>query len=1098
MSTDDSVSEDVSSSGALGHCPVNADGDGGKDSETSLVSSEGTSAPGLSVSEDRLTTSHTTGGTVQCKTIDTPVLKNIRNLCLSPEVYGHGKNLPFINPSSIETLRALVQEIRSSGETNPEIWKDCESRWLHLFQLVEKQYQEQILAQQEQYQCQIQLIQDEIKALVQIQNRQGSFLPHKTFLDVEDDTLPTFSIDDQNLGVQTVTTEEPAATVLSSGYGTMFSWKTGFMNSSPENRESESQKKFKKSLNTDDKTSRVNKSPWKHSSTKKPGAERISQQKNQQLTSGVHQQLTSWAQMNKLRQKKNKALPNAEQCLKHVEPDQQFKLHSDSPDQNQAGGLRRSDSLISEASGLTYWRLHENDLYHPLPESFDSGVHLLKEASMGYQSQLSLKEIYCNKQEADFKRVDQDGSCKSTSSSLQPQVFDTAVTTRHSDCTSGFTSPSHFSSPSFSTPSHPGLRAQTPLTPDSHNPVEADCISDASSVCTARDSPLKLQDQWTLFPPPAPHHNFQHNSPVHSEREHHTHGSGSVDDPVVLSLLRQNLREKHARHVADLKAYYESEIKHLSDKLRLSNLPKDLEKTNQALSERCKHLEKALADATSRIQELEANNSSLEKKITEWSERYAVAGATVKALQKKVEENKRSAKEKDTLAAKLRSRVQQLEEEAEKAQRDAEEKKTKREREYKMLQDLLGEYDSLAKKHEGLKNNLMSTDNKLVDAYGEISELKRIISKLESQVKQLDHESQARVRYSAHSNTKPSGAGLFHHPDLLMSPTKRNAQPDVIYSYSHSPIEQMSDGTKSFLTKQSANSPFDCENVLSANEFTADITTSERLKNENNELQEVSRKPASNVLTPVMRALIELEETRATQSRAPWLECSKSTVGFVERRLKAPLQEQDKGRVRALQKAQRSLSPESQRSSSLPPPAQRCTPTPNTPTKRETLLLPVSAKSSPKRCPTENFSTAFGHLMPREEHLRNPRKKLLFTSANVNHGQHPSDALGDAPPPETSPQLDWDVQRNVPDGDTGHFDRQLSLTEAERLLDELTQEKLQIEAALSRMPGAGRQNLQTRIDEVALEDRLERLNRQLGSLRMTLKRFHVLRSSANL
>lgn len=32
-----------------------------------------------------------------------------------------------------------------------------QGRWLHLFQLVEKQYQEQILAQQEQYQCQIQV-----------------------------------------------------------------------------------------------------------------------------------------------------------------------------------------------------------------------------------------------------------------------------------------------------------------------------------------------------------------------------------------------------------------------------------------------------------------------------------------------------------------------------------------------------------------------------------------------------------------------------------------------------------------------------------------------------------------------------------------------------------------------------------------------------------------------------------------------------------------------------------------------------------------------------------------------------------------------------
>lgn len=50
--------------------------------------------------------------------------------------------------------------------------------------------------------------------------------------------------------------------------------------------------------------------------------------------------------------------------------------------------------------------------------------------------------------------------------------------------------------------------------------------------------------------------------------------------------LRQNLREKHSRHVADLKAYYESEIKILRDKLKLRDLPQDLEKSNHALTER--------------------------------------------------------------------------------------------------------------------------------------------------------------------------------------------------------------------------------------------------------------------------------------------------------------------------------------------------------------------------------------------------------------------------------------------------------------------------------------------------------------------------------
>uniref|UniRef100_A0A8C3A6N1 Uncharacterized protein n=1 Tax=Cyclopterus lumpus TaxID=8103 RepID=A0A8C3A6N1_CYCLU len=119
MSTDDSISEDVSSSGALSHCHVSPDGDGGKESETSLVSSEGTSASGLAVSEDRHTTSQTAGGAVES-----------RSLCLNTEeAFDQGKILPFINPSSLETFRALVQEIQSSGETDPEIWKDCEDSW---------------------------------------------------------------------------------------------------------------------------------------------------------------------------------------------------------------------------------------------------------------------------------------------------------------------------------------------------------------------------------------------------------------------------------------------------------------------------------------------------------------------------------------------------------------------------------------------------------------------------------------------------------------------------------------------------------------------------------------------------------------------------------------------------------------------------------------------------------------------------------------------------------------------------------------------------------------------------------------------------------
>ncbi|XP_034048047.1 M-phase phosphoprotein 9 [Thalassophryne amazonica] len=1253
MSTDDSISEDVSSSGALSHCHVSPDGDVCKESETSLVSSEEISASGLAVSEHRHAVSKTTGASVESRQMDvTPACNKIRSLCLSTdEAFSQGKNLPFINPSSLETLRALVQEIQSSGETDPEIWKDCEGRWLHLFQLVEKQYQEQILAQQEQYQCQIQLIQDEIKALVQLQNRQAhaDFSPTlvtKTTT-TKEYTLPsdcTISknvlTDNDGLAVPAHTPfssassplhqpeaanqgDDRVATVLSSGYGTLSSWQAGPRPAgSPEeegNGHQVGEQPHWSSKLPDDSEVTVMGFQQDGPHQRNVEAEAQNPLVHQQRICG-NQPLTSWAQRQKLRAEKTKTGQSSpqipeyqEDCCITRESHKQSPLENrDSQEQHRPAGppssscsLRRSDSLLSETSGLTYWHRNENDLYHPLPDSIGSGTYFfLQEASTNLtppqEPQLSLKEIYQNKQRTGYKHADCEVSV--TSSPLSPQVLtlDQDANLRHSDCTSGFTSPSNFSSPALTTQPNFCPRAATPVTPDSMvecspNTGGTDCISDTSCISGAGPCPSKVKNTWGNASQTVLHNtqdksqSFSHtankhqgtSAPLASEEEgSHTHTSTlkpadcaalqpatstHVDDPVVLSLIRQNLREKHSRHVADLKAYYESEIRMLRDKLKLRGLPKDLEKSNQVLSDRCKHLEKSLAEAVARIQDLEAKNSSLEKKLAEWPERYAVAGAAVKSLQQRLEESKHSSKEKDTLAARLKTRVQQLEEATQKACREADEKEARRERESKMLQNLLADYDSLVKEHEGVKNNLISTENKLVDANDEISELKRVISKLEFQVKQLEHENQARARFPSHSSGQPSGAGLFHHPDLLLSPSKCKAEPDVTYrkplgllsdqlnGFRKSPFPQTNQSTghkQSYcsLRDQSAKTGTPVDDCSAAGSWRCSsppqcetVQAQTRHQDQMFAKQESVQREGSCALTPMMRALIELEETRATASRAPWVGHQRTTVAFMERRHKEPIQERIRlsaerdaakpmvvgperrgGRCHpgaestgALLRAQRSLSPDGHRSSSLPPPAQRNIPT-TSPTKRETLLMPLSAKSSPKRCPTENYSTAFGHMMPREEHLvrrfegqfdqrrhsfhiSTPRKRLQFPSPDAEDDVQQPESSGCVNPPEGDSRLGWeeqgaDLQVSCEDSSPLH-----SLADAERLFDELTQEKLQIEAALSRMPGAGgRVSLQTRLDEVALENRLERLNRQLGSIRMTLKRFHVLRSSANI
>ncbi|XP_061913369.1 M-phase phosphoprotein 9 isoform X3 [Entelurus aequoreus] len=1109
MSTDDSVSEDVSSSGPLSHCRASADGDGGKESEASPLSSEATTASGLAVSEDRVSASQTTGGTVASRPVKlTPACDKIRGLCLGTDgTFPPGRNLPFINPSSLETLRALVEEIRSSGEMDPKIWKDCEVRWLHLFQLVEKQYQEQILAQQDQYQCQIQLIQDEIKALVQLQNRQASLQQHadfpqtptvKTGDGTKDFILPFIPADcafprrvasdgdspaapalspfsSPSPPPQRSETanpgEERTATVLSSGYGTLSTWETG-----PEAE------------------------PRCSAGVQEDGEESHEPSVHQQKTCG--QVLTSWAMRQKVRSKKNKAVPsqipeyeelprsNAESARPPPEStdsqeQEQEQLRHPAASSSGFFPLRRSDSFLSETSGLTYWRLNECDLYHPLPDGFESGAYFLQEVSTAQAAEprISLRELYQHKQRTDVKRSDWERS--ETASPLQAE----AATARQSDRSSAFTSPSRFAL----------LRPGPPMTPDSmaECSLGTDNVSEVSQevpptsqvkTCPAaareeksghtRSSTLKpgSPSGTSLDPPRSPR-------------------TSSLGDPVVLSLLRQNLREKHSRHVADLKAYYESEIQVLRDKLDPRHLPGDLERGNRVLAERCERLEKALAEATKRIQQLEATNASLEKKLAEWPDRYAVAGAAVKSLRQRLEDGKRSAREKDATAARLRACAKQQEAAALKARQEADESEAKMEREGKMMKELLAQYERVEKDKEGLKDNLLAKENKLARANDEILELKRNVSKLEGQVRQLEHENQARVCHTLHGVPQSSVAGLYHHPDLLRSPSRGNTQPDITRKRSPCPEP---DPPFRIIPPASVETLSTGRHLRCASPQGVEAVSPQSARRQ--EESSGQRETTPSLLTPIMRAIMEMEETRATESRAPWLASPRPTLGVVELRHKSPLQERHTAGREALgggspcaaQRSplgpQRSLSPDGLRSSSLPPPGLRSI-GPTTPTKRETLLAPLSAKSSPKRCPTENYSTAFAHMMPREEHLHQsfdadqrrhslhsgstPRKRLHFSSGDAHLG-----CEEDTPPP--------------------HVGQVQSLAEAERLFDELTQEKLQIEAALSRMPASGaRVSMQTRLDQVALEERLERLNGDLGSIRMTLKRFHVLRSSAN-
>ncbi|NXE36472.1 MPP9 phase, partial [Ptilorrhoa leucosticta] len=218
--------------------------------------------------------------------------------------------------------------------------------------------------------------------------------------------------------------------------------------------------------------------------------------------------------------------------------------------------------------------------------------------------------------------------------------------------------------------------------------------------------------------------------------------AGIFLNSYIENRIRQNLREKHARHIADLRAYYDSEIQSLKQQLEISR-----DWCNLYILNRCDQLDAALNEASARIKALENKNNLLEKQVADWRERFYAISDTSKVLQERLEEMRTTHKEKDNTISRLKSRLRELEEAFEKAYKLSDNKNTRLQEENKMFQNLLGEYESLEKEHERVKDTLNTTENKLLDANTEISDLKRTILKLEAQLKQVEHENTLKLRH---------------------------------------------------------------------------------------------------------------------------------------------------------------------------------------------------------------------------------------------------------------------------------------------------------------------------------------------------------------
>uniref|UniRef100_A0A452EGK1 M-phase phosphoprotein 9 n=1 Tax=Capra hircus TaxID=9925 RepID=A0A452EGK1_CAPHI len=808
--------------------------------------------------------------------------------------------------------------------------------------------------------------------------------------------------------------------------------------------------------------------------------------------------ITSWAQ--RLKQNQPKRAHKEEGYSKSMQGDEQTK---------KSAIEKVGDKSLD--SGLTYWKLEEKDMYHSLPETLEKTFAPASSTDTSPSQVLTLDPTLHMKpnqqisgiQPHSFLNALDDRISFSPDSVLEPSL------SSHSDIDL-FSQASHITSQLSGFPKYPTDAKVSPVDSWKNQAFrnESRTSSTFPSVYTVGSNDISVstvdEENPVLGPPVSV---SQSQLPGTANGVPECISLTSLEDPVVLSKIRQNLKEKHARHIADLRAYYESEINSLKQKLEEKEISaaEDWKKTNQILVERCGQLESALNEATSHVRTLENKNNLLEREVSDFRERFNAASSASKILQERIEEMRTSNKEKDNTIIRLKSRLQDLEEAFENAYKLSDDKEARLKQENKMFQD----------------DTLNITENKLLDAHTQISDLKRTISKLEAQVKQVEHENMLSLRHNSKTPVRPSHANTLAGSDVSR---RKWLIPGAEHSiFTGQPLD----------TKVDSQPEETClPRYHSALEKDLSPGSSPSL---------LIKKQRETLDTPIMKALKALDEEKVFKSWGTQTEKEDTSNKLVNPRPADSSVSASRSPEKGAQQRQKRFNSASQRSSSLPPSNRKS----STPTKREIMLTPVTVAYSPKRSPKENLSPGFSHLLSKNEsspirfdillddldtvpvstvQRSNPRKQLQFlplddseekkysekaTDIHVNHSSSPEPLPNGAKKVSVRPA--WEKNKSVsyeqcqplstaPQGNNFEYTAKIrTLAETERFFDELTKEKDQIEAALSRMPSTGgRVTLQTRLNQEALEDRLEKINRELGSVRMTLKKFHVLRTSANL
>ncbi|XP_046335111.2 uncharacterized protein LOC124117338 [Haliotis rufescens] len=590
-------------------------------------------------------------------------------------------------------------------------------------------------------------------------------------------------------------------------------------------------------------------------------------------------------------------------------------------------------------------------------------------------------------------------------------------------------------------------------------------------------------------------------------------GDSLFDDSQLSMSTRINLREKHAKHLSDLREYYEAEMAELRSTLSAAHTSSEsaheriLREESQELKLRCQSLDDQLHDAKVRIRDLEQKLQGLEIRATDYSTRYDESQRVVLKLRGRVDELHSFVKDKDSQCGDLEAKNRQQAQALKDAYKHQHELTDSNRRDKEALKRLLDKYDDLEKEHDILRGRMGDSDRKLHLSRQEVAERDKIISKLELHNKQLGRENE----------------NLKHKAAIALS--MASAKTSYEDSYGYSDIHRSAEPNQGEITNgRTPAVPYRSMERLYVSE------PGGQRRVESSPESDVDSDSAPSPLLKAERELRRLQTDSSTSFRDGFQ--PKLQKKFYGSEVAYPGRYREAASNSTLDSSRsQPKNTSSGKSSNSPKPKSQSRNMSRSDTqidsvgthngilspKRTKLKLQPKEQSTPTRMDVSLNNLTNGHESSQKitkDKLSRSRseqavpsavevstrkspggKSVEGTLAKVRSGNYVSrpqwedvdTSMARPAKSQTSPRQNMTREERL-------RERLQTVDKLERHYDDLQAEKRKLESALIKIPIHGR-NRKMIQDQGELEGRLDQVDKELGSVRMSLKRFQVLKST---